>query len=92
MTHSTSPVLKEQVLRAVKEQLKVNTPPETKQTFERLTDKGYTETEAHDMLAYVLTAELFAVLKEKRPFNLSLYIANLNQLPTLPQQFKTEQQ
>ena len=92
MTHSSSPELKEQVMRAVKEQLDVNIPPETKQTYERLISEGYNETEAHDMLAYVLTAELFTVLKEKRPFDLSHYIANLNLLPALPKQFKTEQQ
>ena len=84
MTHFTSPKLKEEVIKAVKKQIDVNTPPETKQTYERLIGEGYAEAEAHEMLAYALTAELFAVLKEKRPFDLSLYIANVNQLPTLP--------
>lgn len=84
MSHPNSPALKEQVVKAVKEQIKAGKPPETGQTHERLIAEGYSQQEVLDMLVYVLTMEIHTIIRDKRPFDMTLYINNLHRLPELP--------
>lgn len=79
-----NPELGKQFVKTIKEQIRINTPPETKATFERLLAEGHTEEDAYRLLACVLSAEVYAVLKEQRPYNNTQYVNNLKKLPTLP--------
>ena len=78
--------LKRAILEVVKTQLRENDPPETKQTLERLLQQGFTEQEALKLIGYVAAGEVFAVLKEGRPYDKQKYLAALQALPTLPWQ------
>ena len=78
--------LQQEITKAVKEQIAANIPPETKETFERLLTEGYSESEARELIACAMTAELYDILDKKRTFNMDAYIANLRALPKLPQQ------
>lgn len=80
----TRPDLGEHFIETIKEQIRTNTPRETKETFERLISEGYSESEAYRLLACVLSAEVYAVMKEQRPYNNEVYVKNLKRLPTLP--------
>jgi hypothetical protein len=79
-----NPELQEHFFEAIKEQIRTKTPPETKETFERLCAEGCSEEDAYRLLACVLSAEMYAVLKEGRPYNNTRYVNNLKKLPTLP--------
>ena len=75
--------LKEPVLEVVDNQLRSNDPPETRQTFDRLIDEGYSEKEAKELIGQVVTSEIFDVLKNQEPFNLKRFVKALNKLPKL---------
>lgn len=69
------------LLEVVENQLRDNTPPETKQTLDRLIKEGHSEEEAKRLIATVVATEIFGVLKNKRPYDQARYIAALNRLP-----------
>ena len=62
-------------------QIRDNNPPETKQTLDRLISEGISEKEAKDMIGGVVISEIYEVLKNKKEFDESRYIAALNNLP-----------
>ena len=72
------------ILEVVETQLKDNTPPETKQTYDRLILSGYTDTEAKKLIGFVVVTEIFDVLKRKQQYNEARFIAMLNKLPAMP--------
>ena len=74
----------ELIIQAIKEQIRQNDPPETKETFDRLRREGHAEEEVYRMLGCVLTSEMYAVLKQKRVFDRDLYVQQLHALPKLP--------
>jgi hypothetical protein len=78
--------LRQAIIEVVNAQLKENDPPETKQTLERLRRQGFTEQEALKLIGYVVASEVFAVLKEGRPYDAQKFLAALQALPTLPWQ------
>ena len=69
------------IFKVVENQLRDNTPPETKQTLDRLIKESHSEEEAKRLLATVVASEIFGVLKHKRPYDQARYIAALNRLP-----------
>jgi hypothetical protein len=75
--------LKESLLEVVNNQLRSNDPPETRQTFDRSIDEGYSEKEAKELIGHVVTSEIFDVLKNQEPFNIKLFVKALNKLPKL---------
>jgi len=77
-------IAKAAVFEVVDKQLLANDPPETRQTCDRLIAEGYSEEEVKVQIACVVTAELFAIVKNQEPFNLERYIRNLSLLPQLP--------
>ena len=79
------PYLKSAILEVVDNQLQANDPPETRQTFDRLTSEGYSEEEAKGLIGCVVTLEIFDVLKKQEPFNPKRFAKALNELPKLPQ-------
>ena len=74
----------ELVIQAIKEQIRLNDPPETKGTFDRLRREGHAEEEVYQMLGCVLTSEIYEVMKHERVFDRDLYVQRLRALPKLP--------
>jgi hypothetical protein len=79
----TNPVLKQAILEVVNNQIEGHEPPETKQTYDRLIARGYLDPEARDLIGYVVSTEIFDVLKRNQPFNPQRFIRALNNLPEL---------
>ena len=74
----------ELVIQAIKEQIRLEDPPETKETFDRLRREGHAEEEIYQMLGGVLVSEMYEVLKQGRVFDRNLYVQQLRALPKLP--------
>ena len=68
-------------LEAVENQLRDDDPPETRQTFERLTNLGYSERDAKILIASAIAAETFDIMKTKTSFNRNRFVRNLQRLP-----------
>lgn len=77
-------VLQKQFLQIVNNQLKSNDPPETTQTFKRLKELGYNDTDAKKLIGQCVVVEIFDAMKNGKPFNEKRYIRNLNNLPKEP--------
>ena len=71
-------------MKVVENQLRGNDPPQTQQTFKRLLEAGHSEAEAKRLIACVVSAEIFDVLKKNEPFNLDRFVRGLNYLPAMP--------
>ena len=80
----SNPQLQAAVMEVVENQLSNNDPPQTGQTFKRLIEAGHSEKEAKRLIACVVSAEIFDVLKKQEPFNLDRFIKCLNKLPAMP--------
>ena len=76
--------LRDEIFQIIKNQLEANDPPETKITYNKLISLGYNEFETNQLIGQCVAVEIFDVLKNKKPFNKSRYIKNLNQLPIEP--------
>ncbi|OGA05301.1 MAG: hypothetical protein A3H35_05340 [Betaproteobacteria bacterium RIFCSPLOWO2_02_FULL_62_17] len=72
------------MLEAIETQIRSNDPPETRRTFERLMQEGYTLDETLKLLASALVGELFGVLKNESEYDHARYVRNLERLPRLP--------
>jgi len=77
-------ILKETLLEVVNNQLRDQTPPETQETYERLMAEGYSDQEARELIAVVLSSEIFEMLKHRKPYDRERYVAALHRLPRLP--------
>ena len=77
-------IVREQIFEIIKNQIKSNNPPETKETFDRLKEIGYSDNDAQKLIGQCVAIELFDVLKHKKPFDELRYISNLKKLPEEP--------
>jgi len=80
----SNPHLRAAIMEVIENQLCNNDPPQTAQTFKRLIEAGHSEKEAKRLIACVVSAEIFDVLKKNEPFNLDRFIKGLNKLPAMP--------
>jgi hypothetical protein len=80
----TNPRLKEVILEIVDNQLRDNTPPETKETYKRLRKEGYSHQKARELIGAVVSCEIFEMLKQNRPYDQERYIKALHRLPKMP--------
>ena len=78
------PQLHAEIMRVVENQLRSNDPPQTQQTFKRLIEAGNSEDEAKRLIACVVSAEIFDVLKKQERFNLDRFVKALDRLPAMP--------
>jgi peroxiredoxin family protein len=78
-----NPYLNTAILEVVDNQITANDPPETTQTLERLKKEGYSEKEAIELIACVVSVEIFDILKTKEEFNLERFVKALNKLPKM---------
>jgi hypothetical protein len=81
---ATNPQLAAAVLAMVDAQLAGGTPPETRQTFDRLVAAGYTPEGARQLLAHVVVSEIFTVMARGERYDTARFVAALHRLPTLP--------
>ena len=79
-----NPQLGEEMKNVVRNQIRQNDPPETKQTYDRLIQEGFPEDEVIRKLAVVVAAEIYDVMKSQKPFNQERYIKRLDKLPNEP--------
>lgn len=85
MTDSNRDMLRRQMLEVVENQLRDNSPPETRATLDRLIAEGHSSAEAKRLIACVVVAEMFQVMKERRPYDQDRFVAGLRGLPDLPE-------
>jgi len=86
MSKDFNPYLHAAILEVVENQLANNTPPETRQTYERLMREGRSEDDAKSLIGSVVAVEVFEVLKRQEPFNHERFVQALNRLPELPEE------
>ena len=79
-----NPYLRAAIMEVVDNQLEGIDPPETAQTLERLIAEGHSEEEAKNLIACVVSAEIFDIMKTNQPFNHAKFTAALHKLPELP--------
>lgn len=79
-----SAMARAQLFEVIENQIASGTPPETKQTRDRLLAEGHSEDEAMRLIACVLVSELFGVMQEGRKYDEASYIEALHALPRLP--------
>ncbi len=77
-------IAREAIFEVIENQMRDGTPPETKQTFDRLRGDGYSHEDTMKLIGCVVSTEIFDVLKNKEPFNEKRFVAALHSLPTLP--------
>src|SRR5205085_5091875 len=81
---SYNPVLQAAIYEVVDNQLRDGTPPETRQTLDRLIAEGHARQEARRLIACAVVSEIFNVLQRHEPYDEARYIAALRRLPTMP--------
>jgi hypothetical protein len=84
MKDQASPQLTAAILEAVDNQLRDATPPEAKETYDRLVASGISDKEARRLIAVALSTEMFQMLKYQKEYSPQRYIASLRKLPILP--------
>ena len=68
----------------INNQIRNGTPPETKQTYDRLLAEGYSEEEVMILIGHIVFMEMFSVLEEGKTYDEERYVAALRRLPRLP--------
>ena len=76
--------LKAAFLEIVDNQLRENDPPETRETYDRLLTVGYSDQEARELVGAVISAEIYQMLKQQKPFEEARFTKALRQLPKMP--------
>ena len=79
-----NPMLTAAILDVVQNQLAAGTPPETKQTFERLVREGQAPEDAQRLIGCVVVSEIVEVLQRGEAYNEARFVAALQRLPQLP--------
>ena len=79
-----NPKLQAAVMEIVAKQMRDGSPPETKQTYDRLRAEGHDDQEARRLIGCVVVSEIFDILKQGQPFDAQRYAAALARLPRLP--------
>jgi hypothetical protein len=77
-------VLKARFLEVVLNQMRDGDPPETKETYDRLTSAGYAHEETMNMLVSCVASEIFGILVTNELVNQERYVGMLKALPKMP--------
>jgi hypothetical protein len=72
------------ILDVVERQLETNTPPQTRETLQRLAGLGFGGEDSKHLIGSALAAEMRSVVSEGRPFKEESFLALLKRLPQLP--------
>lgn len=76
--------IKKYIYEIIQNQINDNEPQEVKINLDRLILEGKSQEEAIDLIGCALSAEMFEVLKNNKPYDKSRYILYLNNLPEMP--------
>ena len=76
-----NPAAKAALLATVANQIKGEDSPEVRAEYERLLREEFTETEARELIVFVLGCHLVKTLKTKLPFDYTEYVSDLQRLP-----------
>ncbi len=71
----------EAILTVVDQQMRDNTPPETRRTFERLVALGYAAHDARRLIGTVVAQHIVVVMQQGEAYDEQRYIAALQGLP-----------
>ena len=82
----TNPRLGAAFLEVVDNQIRDDDPPETRLTVKRLVGERFSESDAKRLVATVVAAETFWIMKRQEEFNLKRFVQNLNRLPASPEE------
>ncbi len=77
-------MMRDAMFEAIDNQIRDHTPPETKQTYDRLKSEGFDHVESMKLIGCALMSEMFYIMKEERVFDEDKYIKSLHALPDLP--------
>jgi hypothetical protein len=72
---------REIIFEVIENQLRLNDPPETRATLNRLLRSGYSREEAFHLIGSALVCEIFDIMKSKHEFRLDRYRYRLGLLP-----------
>jgi hypothetical protein len=72
-----NPYLKAAILEVVENQIRHNDPPETRQALERLLGRGYSRTQATEMIGSAVVEEIWAIMHDHKPFERARFAALL---------------
>lgn len=78
-------ITRDEYLEIIENQINDKDPIETKKTFERLVNEGFSEEEAKNLLADCIAIEIVDVIQNGKNFNKLRYVLNLANLPKAPQ-------
>lgn len=84
MPLKTNPHLRKSILDVVSRQISGNDPPQTAATYQRLVDEGLSDREARELIACVVSCEMFRVCRDDKEFDLERFSRGLDALPVLP--------
>ncbi len=84
MGQTVNPRLRRVLMEIVEYQLRDRTPPETAETLARLVAEGHSRERAMELIACVVSSEVFDILKNNELYNEARYVAGLRDLPHLP--------
>ena len=76
--------LQKAIVSVVEQQINDGDPPDTRETYERLTGQGYSVDEAKKLIGYVVGVEFFNVVRKDRKYDAEGFAGMLAQLPKLP--------
>ena len=80
----TNPNLGRAILEVVRNQIRDNDPPETRQTYERLKAERYTADESRRLISTAVTVEIFHIMRDQQDFDRERFVWNLSRLPREP--------
>lgn len=64
----------------IEKQIESNNPKATKETFNRLVEKGYDEATAKEIIAAVVVEDIYGMLKNKQVFDENKFTKKLSKL------------
>jgi hypothetical protein len=71
------------LLQIVNNQIRDNNPLDTKHTYKRLQEEGYSKKEAKRLIAQVLKSEILIMLRNREYFNPERFRKALDKLPEI---------
>jgi hypothetical protein len=71
-------------LQIVDNQLRLNDPPETRITYQRLRALGHSDADARRLIAQAVFAEINRIQSTRTPFDRASFAADLARLPAPP--------
>lgn len=83
-TPAYNPMMQAALYDILDNQLRDGDPPETRATLARLVGEGVEKNEARRLIACVIAAEIFAVMKSNKSFDRQRFVGRLETLPAMP--------